>query len=85
MKIAVNRCYGGFQLTKKVYDRLGIEWDGVGFLDNDSFDIKSLNYNEWRADERLIKAIEDIGVEESGGKSSNIEIVEIPDDVDWDI
>ena len=32
MKIAVNRRYGGFGLSKAVYEELGIEWDGYGYL-----------------------------------------------------
>ena len=87
MKIAVNKCYGGFSLSKKVYDKLGIKWDGYGHLDDKDFGIiESNNYYAYRADPRLIKAIEEIGVDDSAGDvHASIEIVEIPDDVDWDI
>lgn len=56
MKIAVNRCYGGFSLTKEVYDELGIEWDDYGYLENKDLGIKSNNYNAYRQDPRLIAA-----------------------------
>ena len=39
MKIAINKCYGGFSLSKAVFDELGIEWNGYGYLENESFGI----------------------------------------------
>lgn len=85
MKIAVNRCFGGFSLTKEVYEELGIEWDDYGFLTNEDLNIESENDKKYRSDERLIKAIENIGTEKSSGMCSNIAIVSIPDDVEWEI
>jgi len=54
-------------------------------LDNAAFGIKSDNWDEYRADPKLIAAIEKIGLEESSGKYADIGIVEIPDDVKWEI
>jgi len=107
MKIAVNRCYGGFTINNDVAKLLkekgvtitfvGEKYsDGSGpktsfgdedyhYLSNDNFDIESDNYNAWRADPRLIESIEKIGTDKAGGSSSEIEIVEIPDDIDWHI
>ena len=85
MKIVVNRCYGGFELSKAVYDELGIEWDGCGYIRNEDLGIESDNHNAYRADSKLIQAIEKIGEKESSVRFSKIEIVEIPDDVDWEI
>jgi len=85
MKIAINKCYGGFSVSKEVYDELGLEWDEYGMLDNAAFGIKSDNWDEYRADPKLIAAIEKIGLEESSGKYADIGIVEIPDDVKWEI
>lgn len=27
MKVVINKCYGGYGLSKKAYEFLGIEWD----------------------------------------------------------
>ena len=85
MKIAINDCFGGFGVTKAVFKELGIEYDGYGYLDNDSFGIKSSNYNEYRKHPKLISAIEKIGVEDSSGSCAKICIVDIPEDVEWEI
>jgi D-mannonate dehydratase len=69
-KIAVNRCYGGFSLSEEARKLLGAE------------------YSHWfgeRDDPRLIEVIEQLGVEKASGALADIEIVEIPDDVEWQI
>lgn len=38
-----------------------------------------------RTDKLLIQAIEEVGVEESSGSYAKLEIIEIPDNVDWEI
>lgn len=75
MKIVVNRCFGGFCLSKKAYEFLGLEWDGYGFKYND---------DKSRTDEKLIECIETLG-DKANGQYSQLEVVEIPDDVDWEI
>lgn len=85
MKIVINRCFGGFSLSKAVYEELGLEWDGYGYLDNEDLGIKSDDGNAYRADKRLVEAVEKIGVEKASGSMAELEVVEIPDDVDWEI
>jgi hypothetical protein len=85
MKIAVNRCFGGFGLSKELYQELGIAWDGYGYLDNDDLGIKSDNYLAYRSDPRLVAAIEKIGEEKASGKMAKVRIVDVPDDVEWEI
>ena len=85
MKIAVNKCYGGFSLTKPVFDELGIKWDGYGYLGNKDLGIKSDDYNAYRQDPRLIAAIEKIGEENSSGAMAKVRIVEIPDGIEWEM
>lgn len=75
MKIAINKCYGGFGLSEKAYEFLGLEWDGYG-TDYCSY--------EKRTDPKLIECIETLGAE-ANKYYANIKIVEIPDDVDWEI
>ena len=71
MKIAINRCFGGFSLSKKAYEFLGIEWDGYGYASYD------------RDDPKLIECIETIGEEKASGWFAQIMVVEIPDDVEY--
>ena len=83
MKIVINKCYGGFSLSEAVYKELGIEWDTYGYLSNEDLGIKSDHYNAYRSNEKLIKAIEKLGVEKSSGNLSELKIVEIPNNVDF--
>lgn len=85
MKIVINRCYGGFSVTKAVFDEMGLKWDHYGYPDNSDFGIESGNYNAYRSHEPLIKAIEKIGLKESSGRCANLDIVEVPDDIEWQI
>ena len=73
MKVVINKCYGGFQLSRKAYEELGLEWDGYGFA-----------YENDRANPKLVEVIERLGSAGSGifGK---LKVVEIPDDIEWEI
>lgn len=72
MKIVINRCFGGFGLSEKAYQYLGKEWDGYGSA-------------YWaRNDKRLVKCVEELGAE-ANGSCANLKVVEIPDDVEWEI
>ena len=73
MKIVINNDYGGFSLSKAAYQELGLEWVGYGFSD----EIK-------RDDPRLVACVEKLGPLASGILASLI-VVEIPDDVEWEI
>lgn len=79
MKILINTNYGGFSLSEAVYEKLNIPWDGYGFLQNEDLGIDSEDYYAYRADERLIAVVEELGLEKSG-RGSDLGIVEIPDD-----
>jgi hypothetical protein len=85
MKIAINRCYGGFGVSKAVYDVLGLPWDGYGYLENKDLGIEDGDYDAYRADARLVAAIEQVGIKEASGSLAKIAIVEIPDGVQWEI
>jgi hypothetical protein len=106
MKIAINKCYGGFSVNDKVAKMLrekGIQVtlvgeyypDGSGPLDdffknhhsffNEDFGIDNKNDYKWRSDERLIETIEEVGCQNAGGRFASIAIIDIPDDVDWEI
>lgn len=70
MKIVANKCYGGFSLSQKARDLLGLE---------DVFD------NIERTDEDLIHLVETLG-DEVNGRYARLRVVNIPDDsTDWEI
>ena len=73
MKVAINRCYGGFSLSEEAYNYLGLEWDGYGFA-----------YDDDRTNPKLIECIETLG-KKASGRHAKVGIVEIPDDVRWKI
>lgn len=75
MKIVVNKCYGGFKLSKKAYDFLGLEWDDYGYMYSD--------YNK-RTDPKLVECVETLG-EQANGSFSHLVVVDVPDDVKWEI
>ena len=123
MKIAINKCFGGFDLSleaQKLYcERKGIGFypykqtkykfqDGKGeytyiknleecgsiihisntYLGDTCEDIPNDNYwafcNVERNDKDLIDVIEILG-DDASGRYGNIKIVDIPDDVIWEI
>ena len=105
MKIAVNKCFGGFSVTREVVDKLRKKGhkitvigemysDGSGprkasfyeenyHLSNIDFGIDGDDYNKHRCHTDLIEAIET--TKKPSGSMAEIEIVEIPDDVDWEL
>ena len=73
MKIAINRCFGGFGLSKEAYDFIGIPWDGYGY-----------EFINDRTNPALIECIETLG-ENADGWFAELKVVDVPDDVDWEI
>lgn len=69
MKVVINRCYGGFRLSEKAMKFLGVG-------------------NEWpdiaRNDPKLVECVEKLR-EEANGAYAELKVVEIPDDVNWEI
>lgn len=75
MKIVVNRCFGGFGLSKAAYKELGLEWDMFGY-EYDGYDK--------RTDSKLVAVVEKLG-KEASGTLADLEVIEIPDGVKWEI
>lgn len=84
MKIVVNRRYGGYGLSEEAYEYLGLEWDGFGFAYEYDLKTDSGNIHHTRADPKLVECVECLG-RKADGEFAALEIVEIPDDVDWEI
>ena len=86
MKYVVNKCYGGFGVSKELYSELGFEWDGYGYLDNEMFGIESDDYNAYRSDPKLVAAVEKLGEKTASGRRANLVVLDIPDgiEIEWD-
>jgi hypothetical protein len=92
MKILINACYGGFGLSDEAImmygdvkkwnlQKHGTCWYMDGIQDNDHF---VSCYSIPRDDRELIAVVEALG-EKASGEFSRLRIVEIPDDVNWEI
>ena len=100
MKIAINRCYGGFSLSDKAFaeylKRKGIIFEtkinafgDLEFYKDSISDKKYISQYDFikygsRNDSDLIAIIEEMGTE-SFGLFASLKIVEIPDDVEYEI
>lgn len=78
-KVIINTNFGGFSLSKEV-EKLYLEaTKGTICREHCHF-----SASVQRDDPVLIQIIEDIGLENAGGRSSILKIVELPDDVPAD-
>lgn len=73
MKVVINSCFGGFSLSEKAYEYMGIPWDGHGHA--------FWRYNE-RTDPKLVECVEALG-DEANGWAAELKVVEIPDGIEW--
>ena len=74
MKIVINKCYGGFGLSDKA---LALYNELASSNIQHTFDIA-------RNDPILIQVVETLGTE-ANGRFAKLHIVDIPDDVQWQI
>jgi hypothetical protein len=74
MKVVINRCYGGFGLSKKA------EAKYLALTGKEEI----WEYELERNDPVLIQIVEELG-DTANGKYAELKIVEIPDDVEWTI
>lgn len=72
-KIVINKCYGGFGISKEACEHMGLTWDEYGHADSIA-----------RDDIRLIAAVEELQ-EIANGLDAELKVVEIPDGVKWEI
>ena len=73
MEIVINTCYGGYGLSEEAYEELGLEWDGYGY-----------DYKADRTNPKLVAVVRKLG-EAANGQYAELKVIEIPDDVKWDI
>jgi hypothetical protein len=98
MKIVINKCYGGFGLSQAALERLrelGVpvvdyrnndqEYGSVIFRGGMSQGRDYLwGYTPERNDPLLLQVLEELG-KDAWGSFAKLEVVEIPDDVEWGI
>ncbi len=77
MKVAINVCHGGFNLSE---EGLALYMEKANVLSN----LQLVAWDIPRNDENLIAVIEELDYY-SWGKFSELKIVEIPDDVEWEL
>jgi hypothetical protein len=73
MKVVINTRYGGFGLSRQAYVELNLEWDGYGYA-----------YDDDRTNPKLVEVVEKLG-EAASSAYAELAVVEIPDDVTYDI
>jgi len=76
-KVVINRCFGGFDISEDAYDKY------LDLLNLDEGVIISV-YDIERDDIFLVQVAEEMG-EKANGRYSELKIVEIPDDVEFEI
>ena len=70
MKVVINRCYGGYELSKAAQGYLGVD--------------SPYAYDDDRSNPTLVKCVEELG-SAAGGPYASLKIVEIPNNVDWEL
>lgn len=88
MKVVINKCYGGFSLSKEACElyaeRKGLklgEWNkSWGFYEGGDFYDREIK----RDDPVLVQIVDELGPK-ADGNFAELRIVEIPDDVEWEV
>jgi hypothetical protein len=82
MKIVINRCFGGYGLSEEAVKKLAaVGCPAITVKDKKCF----VNYHhEIRNNPYLIAVIEELGAA-ADGKNARLKVIEIPDDVNWEI
>ena len=76
MEIVLNRCFGGFCISEEAAEYMGLTWDGYGFYDYRGWD------KSRRTDPKLIRCVKELK-EKANGRCADLEIVTIPDGINW--
>lgn len=85
MKIVINNCHGGFGLSKQALDMYCEKKQiDLGDWDDEYEFYDQLHTYDIRNDPVLIEVVEELG-KRANGCCASLKIVEIPDDVKWEI
>jgi hypothetical protein len=95
MKVVINKCHGGFGLSLKAMQRYA-ELKGFKLITEDrglyslhyrdsvSNDNLISDYNIARNDPELVQVVEELGAA-ANDRHADLKIVEIPDNISWEI
>lgn len=86
MKIVINKCYGGFSISKEAAEFMAARGNEVAKKElEESQKLGSwYGYEYSRVDLDLIAAVEELG-DKANGEFAKLKVVEIPDDVEYEI
>ena len=101
MKVVINSDFGGFGLSDEAFEKLlerkGIAFEkskeakygmthyyAAGHAKDDDYYLSPYDFFGDRADADLIAVVEKMG-KEANGSFSSLKILEIPDDVEWEV
>lgn len=89
MKIVINRCFGGYGLSKEAVEYMAARGneEAKACLEANRTNASAFGFNSYSMDEDrtspiLIEAVEALG-DRASGYLAQLEIIEIPDDVDY--
>ena len=85
VKVVVNRCFGGFGLSLKACEMLiskGWSTDQIDITDPSFPYISESRDPSFRTHPDVISIVETLG-DKANGYCAELQIIEVPDDVDW--
>ena len=87
MEVVINKCFGGFGISNECAVALGAKLIEIPELTGRFHHIFPNNKSDrdFRADPRLIALIKEKGSEWCSDSFSKLKIIEMPDDVEWEI
>jgi hypothetical protein len=77
MKVVINGCFGGFGLSEQALNR-------IAELGGPAYDWSEARENGYRSHPAVVQAVEELG-DKANGRYAELAVIEVPDDVEWDI
>lgn len=84
MKIVINTCHGGYGLSKEAVEYLAKKGVPEAIIELEKDRFYGYILDDDRSNPLLVEVVEKLGDSASGDLSS-LEVIEIPDDVEWQI
>jgi len=86
MKVIINKCYGGWGISIEAYERYMHKLGKKPYDENRAMNecVSPYNNEEYRTDPVLVLVVQELG-RKANGAYAKLKVVEIPDDVEWEI